>query len=637
LFARTALSTVGQILEAAYGTPDLGNTGDPLDELLYLLINQRTRIELARRVYEDLRSEFHPWNKVLRPQSKQRLKRVLSVGGRGRVRYRAVTEVLAEIEKRVGRTSLHFLRRYPPEDAERFLLSLPWVGKKTAYCVLMYSLGHPVFPADSNIIRVFRRTGILDPAGVSLEGVDHRTAQRRIAPIVRGDGAYALHVNMVVHGREVCVKRTPQCGICPIRMYCQRFRGASRKEAEGFRYKMVDLFSGAGGISYGFALAGIRPVLAVDNHVPSCETYRLNIPWIDATRVLNEDITSISDARVRELVGHGEVDVLVAGVPCQGFSRVGIKTKPSLRKKRPPEKEPVNKLFMEVIRWARLLRPRIVLLENVPAMGSSKIFYEDSKVGVRQLLDEHFEKMGYSCSAVNLNSADFGIPQVRRRMFFFAIARELTVLDVGKELVEFWRRTGASEQKKRGVPMQAALRGLPRLSPCDGANIAGTGDNYPDMEALEPHYEEFVYDNPMVVFNHVARFHNDDDMAIISSLRPGETYKKLVARKPEVVRNRKRKVYSVESFHDKFYRLDPARPCRTIVSHLSKDGNSFIHPYEDRSITVREAARVQTFPDSFMFTGSRTQQFIQVGNAVPPLLAKIIASFFVELLDRERT
>ena len=95
-------------------------------------------------------------------------------------------------------------------------------------------------------------------------------------------------------------------------------------------------------------------------------------------------------------------------------------------------------------------------------------------------------------------------------------------------------------------------------------------------------------------------------MLIISSIEASENYRKLVERKPEVIKKRKMKVYSLDNFHDKFYRLNPEKPCRTIVSHLAKDGNSFIHPFENRSITVREAARIQTFPDDFIFTGSRT-------------------------------
>jgi DNA (cytosine-5)-methyltransferase 1 len=626
------LKRLSEVLEKAYRTPDFGNKVDPLDELVYLTIAQRTRIDLARKVFEELQKKLYPWDKILLPRNQATLKRILGRGGRGNLRYRAVTGILKEVRRRAGVLSLEFLRDRSLAEAEKFLLSLPWVGRKTAYCVLMYSLGHGVFPADSNIIRVFRRTKVLGPASISLEKVDHRTAQKRIAPFIPREIAYSLHVNMVVHGREVCLEGSPRCGICPVRLHCGFFRDARRKEGQNFEFTMVDLFSGAGGISYGFARAGIRPILAVDTHPPACETYVLNIPWIDRSRVLNRDITAIPNKEIPELVNHERVDILVAGVPCQGFSRVGLKTKPSLKEKRPPEKEATNRLFMEVIRWTRILTPSVVLLENVPDMGSSKILFEDSNVRVRDLLQRGFAQSGYSSSTLCLNSAEFGIPQLRRRLFFVAIRDRAIPENIEEEILEFWHENqpGAGDAV---LPLRNALIGLPRLEPGTGEDVLSASDNYPPRRKMANPYEKFVYDSPYVAFNHKARQHNEDDMRIIAALQPGETYKKLVGRNPSVIAKRKKKTYSLENFHDKFYRLNAEKPCRTIVAHLARDGNSFIHPFENRAITVREAARVQTFPNSFAFTGSRTSQYLQVGNAVPPFLAMIIGSYFVGLLE----
>lgn len=126
-----------------------------------------------------------------------------------------------------------------------------------------------------------------------------------------------------------------------------------------------------------------------------------------------------------------------------------------------------------------------------------------------------------------------------------------------------------------------------------------------------------------------------DDMRIIRELRQGENYKKLLDRAPEVVEGRKRKKYKTTNFPDKLYKLSWNFPSRTIVSNLLKDGNSFIHPKQNRSLTVREAARIQSFPDDYMFMGGRTSQFIQVGNAVPPLLAHVISGYIMNLLKEE--
>lgn len=124
-------------------------------------------------------------------------------------------------------------------------------------------------------------------------------------------------------------------------------------------------------------------------------------------------------------------------------------------------------------------------------------------------------------------------------------------------------------------------------------------------------------------------------MKIIRNLRKGENYKKLLDRLPSVVEGRKRKTYKTKNFPDKFYRIEWKSPSRTIVSHLSKDGNSFIHPKQNRSLTVREAARIQSFPDDYIFMGGRTSQLIQVGNAVPSLLAYVISGYIMSLLKEK--
>lgn len=630
---RAVLLRVDEILRAAYGTPDLGNKVDPLDELLFLLITQRTRIDLARKVYADFRREFYPWRKVLRPENRTRLKRALSKGGRGNLRQRAVRDLLGEVSRRTGSLSLDFLRQYSLEDARKFLLSLPWVGEKTAYCVLLYSLGHLIFPVDSNIIRILRRTQLLSPVDVTIDRVDHRVAQKRVLPWIPADLAYTLHVNMVVHGRTVCIPQGPRCSICPIRLWCSHYRQKERKSLSN-GLTMIDLFSGAGGISCGFARAGIRPVLAVDRHAPSCATYRLNIPWIDPRRVMKADVASMKTKEIRELLGRKKVDFLVAGVPCQGFSKVGLKSKPALRKRKPPEKEPINKLFMEVIRWAKLARPTVVLLENVPDMGRSEVFFEDRNVRVRELLDKYFASMGYRTGAVYFNAADFGVPQVRKRLFFVAVRKRGLDADVVDKVLALDTCKGSVVDGEY-LSFLDALRGLPALEAGAGAAVCAPTKDYPAERSPGNAYAAFVYDSPRVIFNHSARQHNEDDMRIVSALHGGETYKSLLSRRPDVVANRRMKTYSATSFHDKFFRLNPMRPSRTIVSHLAKDGNSFIHPSQNRSLTVREAARAQGFPDSFIFEGARGAQYMQVGNSVPPLVAYAIGAYWRSLLEDE--
>ena len=127
--------------------------------------------------------------------------------------------------------------------------------------------------------------------------------------------------------------------------------------------------------------------------------------------------------------------------------------------------------------------------------------------------------------------------------------------------------------------------------------------------------------------SHVARYNNETDLERYAELKPGENYLDLIGRRGDLEN------YSLGSFHDKYYRLHPDRPSKTIVAHLRKDGNSYVHPWQTRSLTVREAARVQTFPDSYIFTGSRGEQFQQIGNAVPPRLGRAIAGQLLRIIQ----
>jgi len=182
------------------------------------------------------------------------------------------------------------------------------------------------------------------------------------------------------------------------------------------------------------------------------------------------------------------------------------------------------------------------------------------------------------------------------------------------------------------ILLSESIADLPPLVQGEGEQIAAMPDETVNSGTL---YADFIRGRGKVLYNHQARPHNEDDMKIIRALEEGENYASLLRRRPDVIKGRTRKVYRLNNFPDKFYRMQADEPARTIPAHLARDGNSFILPSQDRSLTVREAARLQSFPDDWIFTGSRFAQFAQVGNAVPPLLAWIIARFFKELLEEE--
>lgn len=634
------LFVVRHILDVVHGTPDFGNLPDPLDELIFISISQRTKIKTAKQVFDALKARFPNWEEVMVAPDED-LTEIVSIGGRGNLRVRAIREILQAVIERTGALSLEFLRELSQEEALDFLTALPWVGEKTARCVLMYSLRHGTFPADVHGIRIFTRTGLLASLIGTLEGLEHRKAQQVIAPLIPPDIAYMLHMNMVAHGQEVCRERNPRCHQCEIRRFCQKYRMDQVRQAEQRRRTLVDLFGGAGGLSLGFVEEGFKVLLAVDNDSAAIRTYRLNHTIVPVTSVLEQDITLLSDEEIRRLVTE-EVDVLVAGVPCQGFSRVGYRTKPDLMQEKSynPESDVKNRLFLEVVRIARILRPRIILLENVPDMGKAKVKEGKTVAGVIRLLSQRLQP-DYVTTTVLLDASLYGVPQSRKRLFFMAFKG--TALPGVQEAL---RRNGDEWAKKALEPIRDELWGNIRL-PLFLAEciddlpplVQGEGEQITAMpggtEGNGNFYTNFVRGQGKLLYNHQARPHNKDDMKIIQALEEGENYVRLLRRRPDVIEGRTHKVYSRKNFPDKFYRMRADEPARTIPAHLARDGNSFILPSQDRSLTVREAARLQSFPDDWIFTGSRYAQFTQVGNAVPPLLALIIARFFKELLEEK--
>lgn len=616
---REKLYYIDSILKAVHGTPDLGNVADPVEELVFLTITQRTRIETAVTIFQNLKKQFPDLLDIL-SSSDNNLAEIVSTGGRGNLRVRSIKDLLSAIIAREGTLSLDSLRGKKEAEVLEYLSSLPWVGEKIARCVMLYSLGFNTFPADVNAIRILTRTGVLEPLIGSLENVEHRRAQTLIAEHIPPKIAKTLHINMVAHGQEICCERNPKHDRCCMRKFCKFWRNEQINKSDEPGFTMIDLFCGVGGISLGFHDEEFRTLLAVDIDEPTLEIYKLNHPWVDENNVLCKDVRLLSKQQILKILGKQKIDVLVAGVPCQGYSRVGYRSKPELAKDihYKPEKDERNFLFKEVIRLARIISPKFILVENVPDMRTANITHYGIDTGVVELLERKLGSLSYKTKTVLLDASDFGIPQSRKRLFFIASKKELP-----DDLENYLKKLANKMGLKRETNLLDHLIDLPPV-------VAGSGD-FAKMFISGSNGNN----GKGILFNHVARSHNEDDMRIIKVLEQGENYSALVNRMPNIVEGRTHVIYDTENFHDKFYRLRAESPCKTIVSHLAKDGNSFIHPSQQRSLTVRETARIQSFPDDYIFTGSRSTQFTGIGNAVPPLLAQVFARFFKTLMARD--
>ena len=395
----------------------------------------------------------------------------------------------------------------------------------------------------------------------------------------------------------------------------------------------IDLFAAPGGLSLGFEMAGFRSLAGVDIDAKGMKTYSFNFPDSEAIVV---DIRKLDSKGLMRRIGisRGDVDVIAGGPPCQGFSTIGRVKIASLAregvwnlKNHHPRfiDDPRNVLYREFVRIVRDLEPAVFVMENVPGMMS----YRNGEI-VREIIED-FRKIGYRTEARVLNAVEFGVPQVRKRIFFIGTrARDLPILwpqpthrEPADTTISLENFVDISDRLKPPVTVWEAIGDLP--DPVPGrprlADVKLEYDKEPFSE-----YQKWAREGSDGVHNHVSRQHSERDVRVFSIMREGQWWRDLPA---EI---KKLYGYRDDIFHDKMKRLRRDHPSWTVVAHLYKDGYMYIHPTQSRTITVREAARLQSFPDRFIFMGSRTDQFKQVGNAVPPLLAKAVVTAVKKML-----
>lgn len=365
---------------------------------------------------------------------------------------------------------------------------------------------------------------------------------------------------------------------------------------------VVDMFSGAGGLSFGFdCVPGMGVVAAFERDPMACETHRANM----AAPVIQGDVAAVdSFGAVLGDLGVKRVDVLAGGPPCQGFSRLG---KGALRKmaltdgRKIDTEDERNWMFRHFMRAVRELSPQVVVIENVPEM----LRYEDILEEIRDV----FAELEYSFRHVELNAQNYGVPQRRRRLFMIADRHG----DDFKPPVKK-RKVRTLMDAIGDLPLVPAMQLEERLLWTRPCRVA------PYLREMRKGLRGKAAG---AVLAHVTRYHGLDDVASFRHMTQGDMYDSV----PEELRR-----YRNDIFKDKYHRMVWGEPAWTVTAHIAKDGYKYVHPEQHRTLSVREAARIQSFPDRFRLAGSRTHRFTQIGNAVPPLLAKALGSVLLPLV-----
>lgn len=361
----------------------------------------------------------------------------------------------------------------------------------------------------------------------------------------------------------------------------------------------IDLFCGAGGLSAGFMQAGFDVLAANDFDEYAASTYRLNNPYVRFLPGPIEGITAENILTVTCLL-YGQLDVLVGGPPCQAFSVYNHRRGMHDRR---------SGLFRDYLRIVNGLKPRFVVIENVTGITSTDEgrAFDEIKKGLNLI--------GYYVESRVLKAEEYGVPQERRRLFFVG-ARDTRRLEWPKpaHTAEHEKLTKLVGLKPL-VTVAEAIGDLPPLG--SGEGVDETGYN---SEACSE-YQRLLRTGSEQLFNHVAPQLAPVNLERIRHIPQGGSWRDLPYGLLPAGMKRARR-----TDHTKRYgRLHPEQQASTILTKCDLHWGAFIHPEQNRTITVREAARFQSFPDSFRFLGSRGEQYKQVGNAVPPLLARTVA------------
>ncbi len=325
------------------------------------------------------------------------------------------------------------------------------------------------------------------------------------------------------------------------------------------KLKYIDLFSGAGGFSLGFDRQDFQNVFSVDIEASFCQTYRYNFPH---HQLIEKDICELNNSEINYLKEFDEIDVIIGGSPCQGFSIAGNIGRKFID-------DPRNRLFKEFVRVVKVVQPKFFVLENVARLFTHK------KGATRQEIVKDFQNLGYTVECKILNSADYGVAQIRKRVIFIGSRVHNKIIFPKKEVEEY-------------------------------ISVKDVLDNYPKLKSGQE----------SSLANHVAMSHSEQMLTKMSYISDG-------GNRTEIPIDLRPKSGDVR----KYIRYKSNAPSVCVTGDMRK----IFHYEQNRALTVRELARLQSFPDDFVFKGTKISQQQQVGNSVPPKMAEAIAKAIIKM------
>ncbi len=388
------------------------------------------------------------------------------------------------------------------------------------------------------------------------------------------------------------------------------------------KYTFIDLFAGCGGLSEGFYRQGFKALAHVEIDHWACETLRTRMKFYgykDYNReVIEHDITSDDILeRIDNAVNGRTVDIIIGGPPCQAYSTAG-----RVRDGKKMASDPRNYLFESYVKILEYYSPKFFIFENVTGLLSAQVKNAPIFPKVLKALGNKYKVIGNPEVLVH-NTADFGVPQLRKRVIIIGVRKDID--KSAEELYESIIKThwnpetlcNEKKGKKRFVDVRQAIGDLPSVEP--GQDASTEDFDYPcNNEFLKRIGKPGIH--PLM--DHIARKHNDLDRERFQVMIHNHWSFGQLRREMPQYEHEHARVFD-NSYVVQWWDL----PSKTILAHIHKDGFQFIHPDEEqrRTFTVREAARIQSFPDDFEFKGSRGEKYKQIGNAVPPLFAEALA------------